>query len=254
MDLELDGKVVVISGGARGIGRTCSEGFAREGARIAILDWDKDGLLDAKEKIGATGAEVMTLHVDVSNSKSVDDAHAEVIATMGTIDIGFNNAGIITPSKAIEDTSEEDWDRVVGINLKGIWLCVRAQVRHMRPLGQGVIVNTASAAAFVGAPGTTPYTSAKHGIIGLTKSVALELAGTGVRVNAVAPGTVETEMNDILFDNEDQFADALVRQELPIGRAARPEEISDAVLWLSSARSSFALGSTLIIDGGFTAQ
>lgn len=254
MDLELDGKVVVICGGALGIGRTCAEAFAKEGARVAILDWNEEGLADAASVIGAMGAEVHTYKVDVSNSTSVDEAHARVIDEVGNIDVGFNNAGIITPSKAIEETSEEDWDRVIGVNLKGIWLCVRAQVRHMRPLGRGVIVNTASAAAFVGAPGTTPYTAAKHGILGITRSVALELATTGVRINTIAPGTVETEMNNILFDNEDQFADALVRQGQPIGRNARPEEIADAVLWLSSARSSFSLGATLVVDGGFTAQ
>lgn len=254
MNLELRDKVVVVCGGASGIGRTCAEAYAKEGARVAIFDWDADGLADAAAKIGATGAEVITRRLDVSDGPAVDAAHDFVIEKMGAIDVGFNNAGIITPSKAIEHTAEEDWDRVIGVNLKGVWLCVRAQVRHMKPLGRGVIVNTASAAAFVGAPGTTPYTAAKHGILGITRSVALELATSGVRINTIAPGTVETTMSKVLFDNEDPFADALVRQGQPIGRNARPAEIADAVLWLSSARSSFALGSTLVVDGGFTAQ
>lgn len=254
MDLELDGKVVVICGGASGIGRSCAEAFAREGARIAILDWSADGLADAEEGIRSLGAEVMTECVDVSHAPSVDASHAHVIEQLGGIDIGFNNAGIITPSKAIEDTSEEDWDSVIAVNLTGVWLCVRAQVRHMRPRGQGVIVNTASAVSFAGAPGAAAYTAAKHGVVGITRSVALELATTGVRINAVAPGTVETELNKILFDNEDPFADALVRQGQPIGRNARQDEVADAVLWLASPRSSFALGSTLVLDGGFTAQ
>jgi NAD(P)-dependent dehydrogenase (short-subunit alcohol dehydrogenase family) len=184
----------------------------------------------------------------------VDAAHARVIESFGGIDVGFNNAGIITPSKAIEDTSEEDWDSVIAVNLKGIWLCVRAQVRHMRPRGQGVIINTASAASLVGAPGTTPYTAAKHGILGITRSVALELATTGVRINSVAPGTIDTPLNSVLFDNDDPFADALVRQGQPIGRNGQPREVADAVLWLASARSTFVLGSTLVVDGGFTAQ
>ena len=254
MDLELDGKAVVICGGARGIGRACAEAFAREGARLAIFDWDADGLADAASEIGALGAEVMTQQVDVSDGASVDAAHAHAIETFGGIDVGFNNAGIITPSKAIEDTTEQDWDSVVDVNLKGVWLCVRAQVRHMRPRGQGVIINMASAAALVGAPGTTPYTAAKHGVLGITRTVALELATTGVRINAVAPGTVETPLNSVLFDNDDPFADALVRQGQPIGRNAQPREIADAVLWLASARSTFVLGSTLVVDGGFTAQ
>ena len=254
MDLELDGKVVVICGGARGIGRACAQAFALEGARVAILDWNAEGLADAAAEIGALGAEVITRCVDVSDGPSVDAAHAHVIESLGGIDVGFNNAGIITPSKAIEDTTEDDWDSVIAVNLKGVWLCVRAQVRHMRPRGHGVIINTASAAALVGAPGTTPYTAAKHGILGITRTVALELATTGVRINAIAPATVDTPLNAVLFDNDDPFADALVRQGQPIGRNAHPREIADAVLWLASARSTFALGSTLVIDGGFTAQ
>lgn len=254
MDLELDGKSVVICGGATGIGRSCAVAYAREGARVAILDWNDAALADAAAELAEIGRPVLTARVDVSDSTAVDSAHARVIEAFGGIDIGFNNAGIITPSKAIEDTSEDDWNKVIAVNLTGVWLCMRAQVRHMRPRGRGVIVNTASAAAFVGAPGTTPYTASKHAILGLTRTVALELATTGVRVNAIAPGTVETPLNSVLFDNEDQFADALVRKGQPIGRNARPDEIADAVLWLSSARSTFATGSTLVIDGGFTAQ
>ncbi len=147
MDLGLQGKVVVIAGGAAGIGRECAEAFAAEGARLAIFDWDADALAETASAIGATGSEVHTERVDVSDARSVDAAHARVIESLGGIDVGFNNAGIITPSKAIEDTSEDDWDRVVGVNLKGVWLCVRAQVRHMRPRGAGAIVNMASAAA-----------------------------------------------------------------------------------------------------------
>ncbi|MDP1794273.1 MAG: SDR family oxidoreductase [Acidimicrobiales bacterium] len=254
MDLELDGKSVVICGGATGIGRSCAVAYAREGARVAILDWNDAALADASSELAEIGTPVLTARVDVSDSTAVDSAHARVIETFGGIDVGFNNAGIITPSKAIEETSEDDWNKVIAVNLTGVWLCMRAQVRHMRPRGRGVIVNTASAAAFVGAPGTTPYTASKHAILGITRTVALELATTGVRVNAVAPGTVETPLNSVLFDNEDQFADALVRKGQPIGRNARPDEIADAVLWLSSARSTFATGSTLVIDGGFTAQ
>lgn len=254
MDLELGGKSVVVCGGATGIGRACVVAFANEGARVAILDWNADALADAEIELRGLGAEVITHRVDVSDSRSVEAAHAAVIETFGGIDVGFNNAGIISPSKAVEDTSEDDWNRVIAVNLTGVFLCLRAQVRHMRPRRQGVIINTASAAALVGAPGTTPYTASKHAILGLTRTVALELATTGVRVNAVAPGTVETPLNSVLFDNEDPFADALVRKGQPIGRNARPSEIADAVLWLASARSTFVTGSTLVIDGAFTAQ
>ncbi len=254
MDLELVGKVVVICGGATGIGRACADAFAEEGARLAIFDWNQAALSLAADELRNNGAEVHIEQVDVSHGESVERAHARVIERMGGIDIGFNNAGIITPSKAIENTTEADWDAVLNVNLKGVWLCTRAQVRHMRPRGQGVIINTASTAALVGAPGTTPYTAAKHGVLGITRTVALELATTGVRINSIAPATVDTPLNSVLFDNDDPFADALVRKGQPIGRNAHPREIADAVLWLASARSTFAHGSTLVIDGGFTAQ
>jgi NAD(P)-dependent dehydrogenase (short-subunit alcohol dehydrogenase family) len=200
------------------------------------------------------GAEVLTHAVDVSNAAAVDAAHARVIERFGAIDVGFNNAGIGTPFRAIEDTSEEDWDKVIDINLKGVWLCVRAQVRHMRPRNQGVIINTASNVAFVGAPGGVAYVAAKHGIIGITRSVALELAKTRVRINAVAPGTVKTPLGKSKGTFVDPFPDAIIRKGLPIGRLGEPSEVADAVLWLASPRSSLALGETLVIDGGFLAQ
>lgn len=254
MDLDLEGKAVVVCGGATGIGRACANAFSRERARVAILDWNADALVDAEAEIRSLGADVLTRVVDVSDSRSVDAAHADVIDLFGGIDVGLNNAGIITPPKSIEDTTDDDWNRVIAVNLTGVFNCVRAQVRHMRPRGQGAIVNTASTVAFVGAPGTTPYTASKHAVVGITRTVALELAGSGVRVNAVAPGTVETPLNSVIFDNEDPFADALVRQGQPIGRNARPDEVADAVLWLASARSTFITGSTVFVDGGFTAQ
>lgn len=254
MDLELSGKVVLVTGGARGIGRTCAEAFAREGCRVAILDRNVELLAETEEHLAATGAEVLGLDVDVADAGSVDGAHQRVIDHFGGIDVGFNNAGVISASKAIEDTTEEDFDRVIAVDLKGLWLSVRAQVRHMRPRGEGVIVNTASNVSFIGAPGATPYVAAKHGVLGITRTVALELAGSNVRINAVAPGTVTTPMAADLAGDFDPFADAPIRQPLPIGRNGHTSEIADAVLWLASARSSFALGSTLIVDGGFTAQ
>ncbi|MBT2187376.1 SDR family NAD(P)-dependent oxidoreductase [Sphingobium nicotianae] len=256
MDLELAGKSVVITGGARGIGFACAEGFAREGARIAILDVSADDLAEAEAKLRDMGADVITREIDVANSQAVDTAHASVIEAFGGIDIGFNNAGIGSKFKPIEDTTDEDWDRVVDINLKGIFLCVRAQVRHMKPRGRGVIVCTASNVAFSGAPGATPYVAAKHGIIGIVRTVALELAQTGVRINAVAPGAIQTRIGGKtgLGTFEDPFPDALIRQGLPIGRWGQPHEIADAVLWLASPRSNLALGEALVMDGGFLAQ
>jgi NAD(P)-dependent dehydrogenase (short-subunit alcohol dehydrogenase family) len=251
MDLELGGKSVVIAGGAKGIGRACAEAFAREGARIAIFDWDAEALAEAQASMGP---EIITQQVDISKADQVDAAHAHVIEKFGGIDVGFNNAGVGSPFKAIEETTEEDWDRVLNINLKGIWLCVRAQVRHMKPRNRGVIVNTASNVAFVGAPGATPYVAAKHGIVGVTRTVALELATTNVRINTVAPGAIRTTLGRSKGAFVDPFPDALIRKGLPIGRWGEPQEVADAVLWLASARSQLALGETLILDGGYSAQ
>ncbi len=254
MDLELDGKVVIVCGGARGIWRACAEAFAREGARLAIFDWNADLLPEAETAIREIGAEVLTQQVDVSNAGAVEAAHARVIATFGCIDVGFNNAGISSPFRAIEDTSEEDWDKVVAVNLKGVWLCVRAQVRHMRPRNRGAIINTASNVAFVGAPGATPYVATKHGIVGITRTVALELATTDVRINTIAPGAIMTTLGRGVGVSTDPFPDAIIRKGLPIGRFGEPSEVADAVLWLASPRSKLALGETPVVEGGSLAQ
>jgi NAD(P)-dependent dehydrogenase (short-subunit alcohol dehydrogenase family) len=259
MDLELSGKSVVITGGARGIGFACAQAFAREGARVAIFDWNTEALAEAEETIRATGAQVITRQIDVSNGTAVDAAHAWVEETYGAIDIGFNNAGTNSGFRPIDETDESDWDRVINVNLKGVWLCVRAQVRHMRPRGRGSIVSTTSNVGFAGAPGASAYVASKHGIVGITRTVALELASTDIRINAVAPGAIRTSLSSKgqgkgnPFAN-DPFPDAAIRQGLPIGRWGEPSEIADAVLWLSSPRATLALGETLVMDGGFLAQ
>ena len=255
VDLGLDGKVVLVTGAASGIGRATARAFAREGATLALVDRDADGLDAAREEIAAAGGSATTHVVDVARSTEVDRAHDEIAVEYGRIDVAFNNAGVIEPVGWLHDTPEASWDRVIAVNLKGVWLCMRAQLRHMYPVREGVIVNTSSAAGLVGAPGTSPYTTAKHGVIGLTRTAALEYAAHGIRINAVAPGTVQTPMNDRFSRlRNDPFADAPVRHGHPNGRLARPEEIADAVLFLAGARSSFATGSTLVVDGGYTAQ
>jgi len=255
MDLGLDGKVVLVTGAASGIGRATAKAFALERAMLVLVDRDAEGLRAARDEIVAAGGRATTLALDVTDSAAVDRAHDEVAVEHGRIDVAFNNAGVIEPVAWLHDTPEDSWDRVIAVNLKGVWLCMRAQLRHMFARRDGVIVNTSSAAGLVGAPGTSPYTTAKHGVIGLTRTAALEYATHGIRVNAVAPGTVETPMMDEFSrQQDDPFADAPVRHGHPNGRLARPEEIADAVLFLASERSTFATGSTLVVDGGYTAQ
>jgi NAD(P)-dependent dehydrogenase (short-subunit alcohol dehydrogenase family) len=252
MDLGLRDKVVAITGGASGIGLSTAHAFVREGARVIVLDRDSGALARLEGELD--GAQ--TQELDVASADEVDAAFDMIVEREGRIDVGVNNAGISRGLGWLHEVAERDWDAVVSVNLKGVWLCMRAELRHMYAHGAGAIVNTASAAGLVGGPGVAHYTASKWGVLGLTKSAALEYAPLGIRVNAVAPGTVDTPMGDgfAIERRTDPFADALVRQPHPLQGIARPEQVADAILYLASDRSSFATGSTLVVDGGFSAQ
>jgi NAD(P)-dependent dehydrogenase (short-subunit alcohol dehydrogenase family) len=252
MELGLRDKVVAITGGASGIGRATAHAFAAEGARVTVLDRDPTALAALAHELGG----IETRRLDVTSAAAVDAAFDEIAEREGRIDIGVNNAGITRGLGWLHEVDESDWDAVLAVNLKGVWLCMRAELRHMHARGAGVIVNTASAAGLVGTPGVAHYTASKWGVLGLTKSAALEYAPLGIRINAVAPGTVDTPMGDGFAEarKADPFADAIVRQPHPLQGIARPEQIADAILYLAGDRSSFATGSTLVIDGGFSAQ
>lgn len=253
MDLGLGDKVVLVTGGASGIGLAATRGFSDAGAHVTVFDCDRAALAQLSAELDG----VETRHGDVSVADDVSAACKEIVSRRGRLDIAVNNAGISRPVGWLHELSEDAWDDVVGVNLKGVWLCMRAELAHMYGQRRGVIVNTASAAGLVGAPGTSPYTASKHGVIGLTRTAALEYAAVGIRINAVAPGTVDTPMSDVFAQQtagDDPFADALVRQDHPLRPKARPEEIADAILFLAGDRSSFATGSVLVIDGGFSAQ
>lgn len=254
MDLGLEDKVVVITGGGSGIGLATTRGFDGAGASVTVIDRDREAL----KRLSGELAQVDTVAADVSSASDVEAAYGHVIDRHGRLDIAVNNAGISRPVGWLHELPEESWDAVVGVNLKGVWLCMREQLGQMHAQGHGVIVNTASAAGLVGCPGTSPYTASKHGVIGLTRTAALEYAPLGIRINAVAPGTVGDTAMSAAFGAEtavsDPFADALVRQPHPLRAKARSEEIADAILFLASDRASFASGSVLVVDGGFSAQ
>jgi NAD(P)-dependent dehydrogenase (short-subunit alcohol dehydrogenase family) len=251
VDLGLQDKVVIVTGGASGIGRATTTALSAAGARVTVLDLDADALADLADTVPG----IATLQVDVSVAAAVHEAHETVVGRHRRLDVAINNAGITRPVGWLHELPEESWDAVVAVNLKGVWLCMREQLRHMHAQASGVIVNTASAAGLIGAPGTSPYTAAKHGVLGLTRTAALEYAPLGIRINAVAPGTVDTPMSDAFAaQTHDPFADALVRGNHPLGRLARPQEVADAILFLAGDRSSFATGSVLVLDGGLTAQ
>jgi NAD(P)-dependent dehydrogenase (short-subunit alcohol dehydrogenase family) len=253
MDLGLTDKVVVVTGGASGIGRAATRGFRDAGARVTVLDRDTGALAQVADEIEG----VSTREVDVSSAREVTAAIEAIAAHHGRLDVAVNNAGISRQVGWLHELPEDSWDAVIDVNLKGVWLCMRAELGQMYAQRRGVIVNTASAAGLVGAPGTSPYTASKHGVIGLTRTAALEYAPLGIRVNAVAPGTVDTPMSHVFAAEtaqSDPFADALVRQGHPLRARARPEEIADAILFLAGERASFATGAVLVVDGGFSAQ
>ena len=251
MELGLRGKVVVITGGASGIGRAAAQAFVREGARVTVLDRDREAAARLAQELDGIEA----LELDVTAAADVDAAFDAIVEREGRIDVGVNSAGVIRGLNWLHSVPESDWDTTLTVNLKGVWLCMRAELRHMAAERAGVIVNMASAAGLVGGPGVAHYTASKWGVLGLTKSAALEYASLGIRVNAVAPGTVDTPMGDgfAIERQSDPFADAVVRQPHPLG-IARPEQIADAILYLAGDCSSFATGATLVVDGGFSAQ
>jgi NAD(P)-dependent dehydrogenase (short-subunit alcohol dehydrogenase family) len=253
MDLGLRDRVVTITGGASGIGLATARAFAVEGARVTVLDRNPDALAALRHELGG----VVTHELDVTSAAAVDAAFDEIVEREGRIDVGVNNAGISRGLAWLHEADERDFDAVLSVNLKGIWLCMRAELRHMYAQGAGAIVNTASAAGLVGTPGVAHYAASKFGVLGLTKSAALEYAPLGIRINAVAPGTIKTPMGDHFAEERraDPFADAIVRQQHPLAQGiGRADQVADAILYLASDRAAFATGSTLIVDGGFTAQ
>ncbi|GBD12318.1 2,5-dichloro-2,5-cyclohexadiene-1,4-diol dehydrogenase [bacterium HR24] len=246
-------KVVLVTGGASGIGRAAAVLFAREGARaVAIADVDERGK-DVAGQVEEAGAAALFLRCDVSRAREVEAMVGEVAARFGRLDGAFNNAGIEGATARTADYEEEDWDRVIAINLKGVWLCMKYELRQMLAQGGGAIVNTGSVAGMVGWRGAPAYTAAKQGVAALTRTAALEYARAGIRVNAVCPGVVRTPMVERVLGGDPELAARFSRLE-PLGRFAEPEEVAAAAAWLLSDASSFVTGHCLVVDGGLTVQ
>ena len=245
-------KVVLVTGAAFGIGRATAEAFAREGAKVIVADVDAQGAQDTVQTIRQAGGETAFFEVDVSRAAEVEGLIDKTLATYGRLDCAFNNAGIFGDQGPTADCTEENWDRTVDINLKGVWLCMKYEIPAMVKQGGGVIVNTASVAGLVSWPDFPAYTASKHGVLGLTRNAAVEYAKAGIRVNAVCPGSVDTRLIDALIGDDDEIRKEF-ESEYPLGRLGRPEEIADAVLWLCSDAASFVTGHPLSVDGGLVA-
>jgi len=247
---RLDGKVAVITGAGSGIGRETAILFAREGAKIVVADYASEAGEATVCQIGEKGGDALFIKTDVSQASDVERMVKATVEKYGRIDILYNNAGVLGEVAFVGDATEDDWDRLMSINLKGTFLCSKYAVREMIKGGGGVIVNTASAMGFVGLPGNAAYSAAKGGIIQLTRTMALEYASSNIRVNCLCAGWVDTPMNLKL---EERIINWTVR-ETPMKRWAKPEEIAQAALYLASDESSFVTGTALVIDGGWTAK
>jgi NAD(P)-dependent dehydrogenase (short-subunit alcohol dehydrogenase family) len=249
--LDYTGKVVLVTGGSTGIGRATAIAFARQGARVAIGSPSDTGQ-QTVDAIRAFGGEALFVATDVSNAASVAALVQATIDTFGALDCAFNNAGILPPTAALADIDVHDFDRVIGVDLKGVFLSMKYEIQAMLRLGGGAIVNTASVAGVIADPGMAAYVAAKHGVIGLTRAAALDYATQGIRVNAVAPGIVRTPMIERWLQDP-AFATQLLAGS-PMHRAADPEEIAGTVLFLCSSMASFTTGQVYLADGGQTAH
>jgi len=248
----LKGKVGIVTGGTSGIGRETAVLFAKAGVKVVIAGRREREGEETIERVRAAGSDGLFVKTDVSKASEVEALVRQTAERFGRLDIAFNNAGVEGVWVSIARQSEADWDRTIDINLKGVWLCLKYEIRQMlKQGGGGSIVNMASVTGLVGSAGAGAYSASKHGVIGLTKTAALETAQSGIRINAVSPGVIETPMGDRLFSAPQVHKYVLGCH--PLGRFGRPEEVAEAVLWMCSDSASFMTGQSLVLDGGFLA-
>jgi NAD(P)-dependent dehydrogenase (short-subunit alcohol dehydrogenase family) len=250
---NFESQVALVTGASSGIGLAAAQGFAQAGASVVLADVNEQALQAAVDGLTSAGHVVLAVSCDVSAEEQVAAMVERAVDRFGRLDMAFNNAGIQVPPSDAADEPLENYERVTAVNLRGVWACMKHELRQMREQGSGAIVNNSSLGGLVGLPTRASYHASKHGVIGLTKSAALEYAPRGVRINAVCPGTIDTPMVSTMLKTQ---ADALqeILKEQPIARLGRADEIAAAVLWLCSPGASFVLGVALPVDGGFTAH
>lgn len=249
--LDFTGKVALVTGAAAGIGLATARAFAAAGSAVVLADVNEGAVNAEAQKLIAAGHKALAVRCDVSNDGEVAAMIEHTVAEFGRLDAAFNNAGVMARIVPVADSSRDEWDRVIGINLRGVWSCMKYELQQMQRQGSGAIVNNASVGSLTGNPGIAPYIASKHGVIGLTRTAALEYVKQGIRVNAVNPGLIDTQIaRDVVSGDEQAYAN--LAAHVPIGRAGRPEEIAAAVLWLCSPGSSYVIGQGLTVDGGMT--
>ncbi len=241
-------KVALITGAASGIGRAAAVAFASEGARVAILDRSEDALKEVEASVRKAGSEVLAITCDVSDADEVKNAVKQAIDQFGRLDIAFNNAGVENKAAPVHEIELAEWDRILGVNLRGLFVCMKHELAQMVKQGGGVVINTSSGAGIRGVAGGAAYAASKHAIVGLTRSAALDYARQNIRVNAVLPGNIETPMMERFTGGDIQKAIDLE----PVGRLGKPEEIAEAVLWMASDLGGFVTGAATVVDGGWS--
>jgi NAD(P)-dependent dehydrogenase (short-subunit alcohol dehydrogenase family) len=252
MHYDFANKVALVTGAGSGLGLATARAFAASGASVVLADSDTVSVRAAADRLSAENHAALAVTCDVTDDAQVRAMIAHTIATFGRLDMAYNNAGIQNVLADTADATREDFDRVVGVNLRGVWSCMKYELQRMREQGSGAIVNCSSIGGIVGGAGRATYHAAKYGVIGLTTSAALEYAPHGIRINAVCPGMIDTPMSDAMKAAGQADALNTMLEQVPLGRLGRADEIADAVLWLCSSSASLVVGHALVVDGGYT--
>jgi NAD(P)-dependent dehydrogenase (short-subunit alcohol dehydrogenase family) len=250
---DFQGKVAFVTGAGSGLGLATARAFAKAGAKVVLADINETSVNAAAEALQTEGSEALAVRLDVSVEADVDQAIRKTVETFGSVDAAFNNAGLQFEAAETADALGEHFDRVIAVNLRGMWSCMKYELRQMREQGGGAIVNCSSVCGLIGIPGRGDYHASKHGVIGMTRTAALEYAARGIRINAICPGTIETPLVRKILDTEPDALQGILRNQ-PIGRLGQPDEVAEAVLWLCGPGSSLVVGHALAVDGGWTAQ
>jgi len=253
MNHSFAGKVALVTGAGSGIGLATAKAFGDAGASVVLADRREDAVRAAAEGLSASGGKALAVRCDVTDDIQVASMIDRTVSAFGRLDAAFNNAGVMQHRVDTAEISGEEWDRVMAINLRGVWSCMKYELPQMLRNGGGAIVNCSSIGGVIGVPGLAAYHAAKHGVIGLTKTAALEYATRKIRINAVCPGTINTPMAESLTGGDPKILAEFLKDE-PIGRIAEPEEVAAAVLWLCSPGASYVVGHALFVDGGYTAH